>query len=38
LVLFQVWDVSILETAMKYFYDNDQATMIDAVLHNITIG
>uniref|UniRef100_A0ACD5UWR6 Uncharacterized protein n=1 Tax=Avena sativa TaxID=4498 RepID=A0ACD5UWR6_AVESA len=34
--LHHVWDVSIIETAMKDFYDNDQSTMIDAIQTNIT--
>jgi hypothetical protein len=38
LVFFQVWDVSIIETAMKDFYDNDQNTMIDAIQQNITVS
>ncbi|KAG6470649.1 hypothetical protein ZIOFF_071726 [Zingiber officinale] len=31
-----VWDVSIIETAMKDFYDNDVDTMIEAIKMNIT--
>jgi hypothetical protein len=35
--LHHVWDVSVIETAMKDFYDNDQGTMIDAIQRNITV-
>ncbi|KMZ75437.1 hypothetical protein ZOSMA_114G00340 [Zostera marina] len=34
--LHHVWDVSIIETAMKDFYGNDLVTMIEAIGHNIT--
>ncbi|KAJ4794322.1 Endonuclease 4 [Rhynchospora pubera] len=34
--LHHVWDVSMIETAMKDFYDNDLNTMIDAIKLNIT--
>ncbi|XP_042450593.1 endonuclease 4-like [Zingiber officinale] len=34
--LHHVWDVSIIETAMKDFYDNDVDTMIEAIKMNIT--
>nr|CAB3488521.1 unnamed protein product [Digitaria exilis] len=34
-----VWDVNVIETAMKDFYDNDLSTMIQAIQHqqNITV-
>ncbi|PUZ49244.1 hypothetical protein GQ55_7G311000 [Panicum hallii var. hallii] len=34
--LHHVWDVNIIETAMKDFYDNDLSTMIQAIQQNIT--
>lgn len=34
--LHHVWDVSIIETAMKDFYNNDLDTMIQAIQMNIT--
>ncbi|XP_066344690.1 endonuclease 2-like isoform X2 [Miscanthus floridulus] len=34
--LHHVWDVNVIETAMKDFYDNDQSTMIQAIQQNIT--
>ncbi|PWZ38206.1 Endonuclease 3 [Zea mays] len=32
----EVWDVNVIETAMKDFYGNDQSTMIQAIQQNIT--
>jgi hypothetical protein len=37
LLVLQVWDVNVIETAMKDFYDNDQSTMIQAIQQNITV-
>uniref|UniRef100_A0A804M978 Aspergillus nuclease S1 n=1 Tax=Zea mays TaxID=4577 RepID=A0A804M978_MAIZE len=34
--LHHVWDVNVIETAMKDFYGNDQSTMIQAIQQNIT--
>lgn len=34
--LHHVWDVNVIETAMKDFYNDDQSTMIDAIQRNIT--
>lgn len=34
--LHHVWDVSMIETAMKDFYDNDLSTMIESIEKNIT--
>ncbi|XP_020088057.1 endonuclease 2-like [Ananas comosus] len=34
--LHHVWDVNILETAKRKFYDNDLTSMIDAIRTNIT--
>lgn len=36
--LHHVWDVSMIETAMKDYYDNDLDTMVDAIRLNITDG
>lgn len=36
--ILQVWDVNVIETAMKDFYGNDQSTMIQAIQQNITVG
>jgi hypothetical protein len=36
-VVLQVWDVNVIETAMKDFYGNDQSTMIQAIQQNITV-
>jgi len=33
-----VWDVNVIETAMKDFYDNDLSTMIQAIQQNITVS
>ncbi|XP_039778970.1 endonuclease 2-like [Panicum virgatum] len=34
--LHHVWDVNVIETAMKDFYNNDLSTMIKAIQRNIT--
>ncbi|GJN01505.1 hypothetical protein PR202_ga18776 [Eleusine coracana subsp. coracana] len=34
--LHKVWDVNVIETAMKDFYNNDMSTMIKAIQLNIT--
>ncbi|KAF8660259.1 hypothetical protein HU200_057825 [Digitaria exilis] len=34
--LHHVWDVNVIETAMKNFYNNDVSTMIQAIQRNIT--
>ncbi|XP_073000314.1 endonuclease 2-like [Typha latifolia] len=36
--LHHVWDVSIIETAMRDFYNKDLTTMIEAIKRNITDG
>jgi hypothetical protein len=36
-LVLQVWDVNVIETAMKDFYGNDQSTMIQAIQQNITV-
>lgn len=33
-----MWDVNIIETAMKDFYNNDLNTMIEAINMNITVS
>jgi len=38
LLVLQVWDVNVIETAMKDFYGNDQSTMIQAIQQNITVS
>nr|CAB3488508.1 unnamed protein product [Digitaria exilis] len=35
--LHHVWDVNVIETAMKSFYNNDVSTMIQAIQRNITV-
>ncbi|TVU16389.1 hypothetical protein EJB05_39948 [Eragrostis curvula] len=34
--LHKVWDVNVIETAMEDFYNNDTATMIEAIKMNIS--
>ena len=38
LVLLQVWDVNVIETAMKDFYNNDLSTIVKAIQRNITVS
>lgn len=37
LVLFQVWDNMIIESALKKFYGSDLSTMIQAIQRNISV-
>lgn len=34
----KVWDVNIIETAMKDFYGDDMNLMIDAIQRNLTVS
>lgn len=36
-VLFQVWDVDVIEKARKEFYNDELSTMIKAIELNITV-
>ncbi|CAL1372705.1 unnamed protein product [Linum trigynum] len=36
MILFQVWDTSIIESAMAAFYNSDLTTMINSIQSNIT--
>jgi hypothetical protein len=37
LVLFQVWDNMIIESALKKFYGSDLSVMIQAIQRNISV-
>jgi hypothetical protein len=36
--LHHVWDVNVIETALKEFYNEDVSTMIKAIKMNITVS
>ena len=36
--LIQVWDVNLIETAMKNFYSRDVNVMVDSIERNITVS
>ena len=38
LILVQVWDDMIIESALKTFYGSDLSTMIQAIQRNITVS
>ena len=37
-LLIQVWDVNLIETAMKNFYRRDVNVMVDSIERNITVS
>lgn len=37
IILFQVWDTMIIDSALKTYYDSDIAVMIQSIQRNITV-
>lgn len=38
LILVQVWDTMIIDSALKKFYNSDLSTMVQAIQANITVS